>query len=344
MKRREFISLIGGAAAATWLLAARQFIAALGGAALTWPRLAAAQSSAKTYQVGFLFPGAPAVVPAYIAALQSALQASGLRAEQVEIVQRIADGNPALLASMAADLVARKVDLIEALSPAAVRAARTATATIPIVAVDLESDPVDAGFAASNTQPGGNITGMFLNFPDFSKKWLEALKEAVPQVTSVAVFWDPATGPIQLKSVEEAAQALNLKLVVLQVRQPADIEPAFRSAVQKSAGALLMLSTPLLGSRAKLVADLALEHRLAAITLFPVFAREGGLMAYGPNVVTFNRQAGVMAAKILLGANPAELPIETPAKFEFVLNLKTAKALGLIVPASVLLRADEVIE
>jgi putative ABC transport system substrate-binding protein len=324
MRRREFIGLVGAATA--------------------WPTVAAAQQPAKVRRIGFLWPGARAFAPSPLAATQSALEAGGLRAEQVEIIQRIADDNAALVAPMAAELVALNVDLIQALSPAAIRAARTATANIPIVGVDLESDPVASGFIASNTRPGGNITGVFLDFPDFSKKWLEALKEAVPQVTNVAVMWDPATGPNQLKAVEAAAAALSLTLTVLEVGLPTGIEPAFQSAVQNGAGALLMLSSPLIGGRSKLFADLALKYRLPAITLFADFAHGGGLMAYGPNLLAFVRQGGVMAAKILLGANPAETPIETPAKFEFVLNLKTAKLLGLTIPATLLLRADEVIE
>ena len=322
----------------------REFLGVLVGAATTWPTVAAAQQPAKIRRIGFLFPGARAFAPGVIAATQSALQAGGLRAEQVEIIQRIADDNVALIAPMAAELVALNVDLIQALSPAAIRAARAATANIPIVAVDLESDPVASGFIASNTRPGGNITGVFLDFPDFSKKWLEALKEAVPQATNVAVMWDPATGPNQLRAVEAAAATLRFTLTVLQVRLPTDIEPAFQSAIQKGAGALLMLSSPLIPGRTKLLAGLALKHRLPAIMLFTDFARDDGLMAYGPNLLAFVRQGGVMAAKILLGANPAETPIETPAKFEFVLNLKTAKLLGLTIPATVLLRADEVIE
>jgi putative tryptophan/tyrosine transport system substrate-binding protein len=245
---------------------------------------------------------------------------------------------------MAADLAKRKVDIILAVSPAAVRAARSATTTIPIVAGDLESDPVDAGFIASVARPGGNVSGVFLDFPDFSKKWLELLKETVPQITSVGVFWDPATGTMQLRAVEAAAQTLNLKLEMLELRGRADVEGAFQSAKQRGAGALLFLSSPFIGANTKLLANLALAQRSPAVTLFTDFARDGGLMAYGPNLLAFFRQEGVLAAKILRGEKPAELPIETPTKFEFVLNLKTAKILGVNIPAAVLLRADDVIE
>jgi ABC-type uncharacterized transport system substrate-binding protein len=171
--------------------------------------------------------------------------------------------------------VARKVDLIAAISPAAVRAAQAATTTIPIVANDLESDPVASGFAASIARPGGNITGVFLDFPDFSKKWLEALKEAVPQTAHVAVFWDPATGPMQRQAVEAAAHTLNLKLAILQVATRADLEPAFQSVTQRGAEALVLLSSPVIGANTKLLAGLALTQRLPAVTLFTDFARDG---------------------------------------------------------------------
>jgi putative tryptophan/tyrosine transport system substrate-binding protein len=323
VKRREFITLIGGAAAA-------------------WPLAARAQQPA--FQVGFLYPGPQGAASPRIAAYSSGLQAGGIRPEQVSIIARVTGGDAAPLAPMAADLVARKVDVIAAISPAAVRAAQAATATIPIVAGDLESDPVASGFVASIARPGGNITGVFLDFPDFSKKWLEALKEAVPQTANVAVFWDPATGPMQRQAVEAAAQTLNLKLAVLQVPTRADFEPAFQSVTQRGAEALVMLSSPLIGANSKLLAGLALAHRLPAVTLFTDFARDGGLMAYGPNLLGIFRQGGVLAAKLLQGAKPAETPVETPTKFEFVLNLKTAAQLGITVPASVLMRADEVIE
>jgi ABC-type uncharacterized transport system substrate-binding protein len=322
MKRRDFITVAGTAA--------------------VWPLAARAQQP--TFQVGFMYPGPQAAVPPRIAAYSSGLRAGGIQPEQVTIMARAAGGDEALLAPMAADLVSHKVDLIAAISPAAVQAAHAATATIPIVANDLESDPVASGFVASIARPGGNITGIFLDFPDFGKKWLEALKEAVPQIAYVAVFWDPATGPMQRRAAEAAAQALNVKLTILQVRTRADFESALQSVTQQGAQALLMLSSPVIGANTKLLAGLALAHRLPAVTLFTDFARDGGLMAYGPNLLAIFRQGGVLAAKILQGAKPAETPIETPTKFEFVLNLKTAAQLGITVPASVLLRADEVIE
>jgi len=313
----------------------REFIALLC-AVMASPSSAQGQQTAKVRTVGFLYPGTAAAAPPRIAAFLAGLRTRGLREPDVEIVSRVTGGDATLLVPMANDLAKRKVDLILAISPAAIRAARSATETIPIVAGDLESDPVDAGLIASVARPGGNITGTFLDFPEFGKKWLEALKEALPQVKSVGVVWDPATGA--------AAQNLKLKLETWEVRSPADLEKSVLSAKQRNVDALLFLSSPFIGANTKLLADLTLAQRLPAITLFTDFARDGGLMAYGPNLMAIFNQLGVQAAKLLQGERAAELPIETPTKFEFVLNLRTAKTLGVNIPQSVLLRADEVIE
>jgi putative ABC transport system substrate-binding protein len=322
MRRREFISLIAGVAA-------------------TWPVGTRAQQSGRR-QVGFLYPGPQAAASSRIANFLDGLHAGGLPAEKVTIVPRVTGGDPSLLGPMAVDLTAAKVDLIWAIGPAAVQAAHAATTTIPIVAGDLESDPLGTGFIAAIRRPGGNVTGVYLDFPDFSKKWLQALKEAVPQISSVGVLWDSATGPHQRRAVEAAAAELSLKVTILEVRD--DLDRALQSAVRQDVGGLVALSSPFIGGNTKQLADLSLKYRLPAVTLFPEFPRDGGLMAYGPNIQSVNRQQGVMAAKILLGASPAETPVETPVRFEFVLNLKTAKSLGIVIPASTLLRADEVIE
>jgi putative tryptophan/tyrosine transport system substrate-binding protein len=320
----------------------RDFIALVGSAAAAWPLAARAQT--KTLQIGFLYPGADAGVAPRLAAFRSGLQSVGLREDQVAFVVRGTGGDADKLAAMVSDLVRRKVDLIHAVSPLAERAAQAATTTIPIIAGDLESDPVADGFVASIAHPGGNLTGVFLDFPDFGKKWLEFLKELLPQVTKVAVFWDPTTVKRQLDAVKSAAELLGLTIDTLEVRDIADAEAAFSTAEQRGAGAVILLPRPLVGSHTKAFADLALAHRLPSITLFTDFARDGGLMAYGPNLLANFRQEGVMAGKILQGAAAADLPVEALTKFEFVLNIKTAKQLNVKVPASVLLRADEVIE
>ncbi len=323
----------------------REFITLVGGAAVAWPLSARAQQPAKILQVGFLYPGPMTAASPRIAAFTSGLQVGGLRLpDQAMIIPSATDGNAALLAPMATDLVARKVDVIIVVGPEALRAAGAASTTIPIVAIDLESDPIDSGFISSYARPGGNITGVFLDFPDFSKKWLEALKEAVPKISSVAIFWDPSTGTTQRRAIEAAARILDLKLVFLEMRGRADMESVFSTATKQGLEALLILSSPFVSANTKLLADQALLHRLPAITLFPHFARDGGLMGYGPNLLSYFRYAGIMAARILRGASPAETPIDRPAKFEFVLNLKTAVLLGVTIPPATLLRADEVIE
>jgi putative ABC transport system substrate-binding protein len=305
---------------------------------------AKAQQVTRNRQIGFLYPGPQVGAVPRISAFLEGLQTGGVHPQQVTMHPRITGGDLALLAPMAVELAKLNVDLIVAASPAAIRAAMAATRTIPIAVTDLESDPVLAGFVASNARPGGNVTGVFLDFPDFSKKWLESLREAVPQVSPVGVFWDPASGPTQRRALEVAAQLFDVKLIVIEVRQLADLESAFQSIVQQGARTLVLLPSPYVGGNTKLLSDLSLKHRLPSVSVFPHFARDGGLMAYGPDLMGFFRQLGVMAAKIFRGANIAELPIETPTRFEFVLNLKTAKLLGLTIPASILVRADEVIE
>ena len=280
-----------------------------------------------------------------IAAFLEGLRGMGyVQGQHFTLESRMAEGKPERMPALAAELVRLPVDVMLAASPVAIQAARSATTAIPIVALDLETDPIASGLIASFARPGGNITGIFFDFPDFSGKWLELLKEAVPRLSRVAVFWDPATGPVQLKAAEAAAKALGLQLQTLEVRAATDFEQALRSATQGRAGGLLLLSSPVFGGNLKLVADLAVRNRLPAITLFPEFADAGGLMAYGSNLHDLFRQSGVLVAKVLRGAKPAELPAERPTRFELVVNLKTARALGLTLPPSVMVRATQVIE
>jgi putative ABC transport system substrate-binding protein len=324
MNRREFITLLGSAAA--------------------WPLVARAQT-ATVQKVGFLYPGPLAAAKTRIPPFLEGLRVAGFRVpEEVEVISQIADGDPTRLSPLANELIDRKVDAIAAISTGAVQVVRAATAAIPIVAHDLETDPVTSGLVASLARPGGNVTGFFFDFPEFRTKWLQLLQEAVPRLSSVAALWDPATGPYQLKAIEEAARLLKLDLRILEVRSRADLEGSFLAAAGAKVDAVLILSSPVFGANSKVVADLALGHRFPAVTLFPDFARAGGLMAYGPNLLDTYRQLGGMVAKVLRGTKPAELPVELPTKFELVINVKTAKTLGLEVPTSILLRADEVIE
>jgi putative tryptophan/tyrosine transport system substrate-binding protein len=323
----------------------REFITLLGGAAAAWPLAARAQPSGKIPKIGFLFSGTDAVAPARIPALIEGLRAAGYRMpDQVELITRVTGADPSRVAPMAADLVERNVNVLVAGGPAAVQAVRSLTSTIPIVAIDLETDPVGSGLVKGLAWPGGNITGLFLDFPEFSKKWLELMKEALPQLAKIGVLWDPATGFRQLKAIEEVAGLMNLKLEIVEVRALSELDAAMAAASRNNPDALVMLSTPIIGGSYQLLAKFTLEHRLAAVTLFPDFARSGGLMSYGPNINNLHHQAARMVVKVLQGTKPADLPVELPTKFELVINLNTAKAIGVEFPTSLLLRADEVIE
>jgi putative ABC transport system substrate-binding protein len=323
----------------------REFIALLGGAA-TWPFAAKAQRlGAPTMRIGFLYPGPRLAAASRIEVLLTGLRTAGYReGEQVQLVPRIADSDPGRLPSLAAELIEEKVDVVIAVSMGAVRAVMAASPTIPIVAHDLETDPVASGLIASYAQPGGRVTGVFFDFPDFRTKWLELLREVIPSLSSIALLWDPVSGTAQLEALQGTAEQMRLNVKVLKVSAVAELDAGFATAAGERVDALLILSSPLFGSRTSVLADLALRHKLPTVTLFPDFARAGGLIAYGPNLLDTYRPLGVLVAKILQGTKTAELPVERPSKFELVVNVKAAKEIGVSIPTAILLRADEVIE
>ena len=323
------------------MIARRPFLSTLGGA-LALPFAARAQQ-ART--IGFLYPGVTAAAVERIAAVREGLRDAGYRdAGKVEILARSSEGDPVKLAPLAADLVQRKVDLIVPVSASGLRAARDATSTIPLVAHNLESDPVASGYVASLAHPGANVTGVFADFPDLGMKWLELLKEAIPTLSNVTIFRDPATSPTQLNAVQAAARLLKVKLQVVDIPTISQVERAYAATEQNRPEAIIILASPIFGTNPKLIADLALAHRMPTATVFGDIARAGGLMAYGPDVLGTFRQVGSMVAKVLQGTPPADLPVERPTKLQMVLNLKTAKALGLNLPPLLVQRADEVIE
>jgi putative ABC transport system substrate-binding protein len=325
MRRRAVITLLSGAAA--------------------WPIVARAQQPTSVPRIGFVYPGPAGPAATRVEALVNGLREAGFAAPtQVEMVVRSANGNAALIAPLVDEVFAKNVSVFVANGPPVLQVARKAGEAVPIVAIDLESDPVASGYAASLAHPGGNITGVFMDFPDFTAKWLELLLESSPKLSHVAILWDPVTGPVQLEAVKNAAGRMKIEVDVLQSRSASDFEAAFATASQHGAGAMVILSSPLIGPNLEILAELALRHRLPAITLFPDFARAGGLLAYGPNLFDLFRLLGHISGKILQGAKPADLPIERPSKFELVLNMRTAKALGLTIATGLLLRADEVIE
>jgi putative ABC transport system substrate-binding protein len=208
------------------------------------------------------------------------------------------------------------------------------------------ADPVAFGLVASLARPGGNVTGFALLFPELSGKRLEVLKEALPKLSRVAVLWNAANPykAYDLKEVQAVAGALRVTLQTLPVRRPEDLDEAFEAAVKSRAGGLITLEDPFTGAHRRRIVDLALKHRLPAVYATRVFVDAGGLMSYGPNPVDQSRRAATYVDKILKGAKPADLPVEQPTRFELVINMKTAKALGLTIPQSLLLRADEVIQ
>lgn len=326
----------------------RYFIKVAAGSAVTWltsPLAVVAQQPANIPRIGFVYPGPAGAAAVRVDALVKGLREAGFDTPtQVEVVVRSTGGDVALLEPLVHEVFAQQVRVFVAASPAVLQVAHKAESAVPIAAIDLESDPVASGYAASLVHPGGNITGIFMDFPDFTAKWLELLLESSPKLSRVAILWDPVTGPVQLEAVKSAAALRKTEMDVFQSRSASDFESIFSTASEHGAGAIILLSSPLIATNLAVLADLALRYHLPAITLFPDFARSGGLLAYGPNLLDLFRLLGHTSGKILQGAKPADMPIERPAKFELVLNMRTAKALGLTVETGLLLRADEVIE
>jgi putative tryptophan/tyrosine transport system substrate-binding protein len=243
----------------------------------------------------------------------------------------------------AEDLVRQKVDVIYAGSAPALRAAFAATRSIPIVALDYTNDPVAAGYAKSYNRPGLNVTGVFLDAPEFTSKWLEILKLLKPGLSRVAVLWDPSPGATHLRGLESAAKALAVELEVIKIQTPEDINRTIAALGEARAQALIELPSPLMFGQSARVGALVRQRGLLAISMWRRFAEGGGAVSYGPDFDESGERAALILAKILSGAKPGDLPIERPNKFEFIINQKTIKELGLSVPDSLLQRADELI-
>lgn len=304
---------------------------------------AEAQPAGQARRVGVLFPAV--LDPPRMKAIRDGVdQAMGKAGTGVLLEPRSAEGDVGRLPALAAGLVQTKVDVILAIAPAAVRASRNATASIPIVALDLETDPVKSGLVVSLARPGGNVTGIFFDAPEAAGKWLQMLQEVVPGVQRVAILWDPNTGLAQVEAAENAARSLRILTHRLEARQPKDIVAALQAAAGLRARAVLVLSSPIFAVEAPKIATLALQHKLPSIMLFPLFAQSGGLISYGPDNLDLLRQSGAFVGKILNGTAPAALPVERPTRFRLLLNLRTAKALDLTIPQSLFVRADEVIQ
>jgi putative ABC transport system substrate-binding protein len=302
-----------------------------------------AQAAEKLVRIGMLRPGSPP--DPFVETFRQALRKLGYaEGRNLSIEYRWAEGRDERLPELAADLVRLKVDVIVAGGGPPLVSARQATATIPIV-MPVTNDPVSRGLAASLARPGGNVTGLAGLDDELPGKWMELLKETIPKISRVALLWDPAYGQSPVATSEAAARALGMRLQVLRVSRPEDFEIAFAEARKNRAEALIVLSSAFFYARRTQLVALAAKHRLPAIYHQKEFVvGSGGLMSYGPDFHDLFRRAAGYVDKILKGAKPGDLPIEQPTKFEFVINLKAAKALGLTIPQPLLLRADQVVQ
>jgi putative ABC transport system substrate-binding protein len=323
----------------------RRFLLTSLAGAVAAPLAVDAQQPGRGYRIGYIAISAPDASPSFAAFQQGLRELGWLEGRNVVIEYRYSAGRSERLPPLAAELVRLKVDVIVANAALATLAAKQATATIPIVGVAL-SDPVGQGLATSLVRPGGNVTGLASLFPELAAKRLELLKETLPRVSRVAVLWNAANpGNVrQIEQVRLVAQALGLKLQSIQVRGPDDFQGAFTAMTRTRPEALVTLADPLTFTYRAEIVDFAAKSRLPAIHPFRESVEAGGLMAYGVDLPDMFRRAATYVDKILRGAKPADLPIEQPTKFDFVINLKAAQALGLTIPPSLLARADQVID
>jgi putative ABC transport system substrate-binding protein len=312
--------------------------------ALSFP--VGAQQRGKVPRIGFLAAPSPSFFSTRMNAFREGLYELGhVEGKNISIEYRYAGGKLDRLPGLAAELVSLKVDVIVTSSAPGAVAAKNATKTIPIVFVTA-GDPVETGLVTSLARPGGNITGLTTHAPELSGKRLELLKEVLPRITRVAVLWNPSNPGFSdmLKEMQAASQAHALQLQSLEVRSLEDFEGAFESITKGNSHAIIVVSDPFLNTHHRLILDLAVKHRLPAMYGGPEVVDAGGLMYYGPGFSDQYRRAATYVDKILRGMKPAELPVERPRKFELVINLKTAKQIGLTIPGSVLYRADRVVK
>jgi len=327
----------------------RAFVGIAAGGLLALPIVAHAQQAPKkppTLGILAIAPAAP-TGPTMLAAFSQGLRELGwVEGRNLLVERRIAEASDERLVQSAADLVRLRVDVILAASgPASLNAARAATKTIPIVMVASSRDPIGTGLIQSYARPGGNITGLVTAPEELTGKQLEFLKTVVPRLARVGFLHDAAVGPFRLEQATvETSRALGIEILPFEVRGPADFDGAVAAAVRERVGGLIASGSPAFGRNRQQIAELLTKHRLPGISVWRSFAEAGLLMAYGPSLSDQFRRAAAYVDKILRGAKPGDLPVEQPTKFELVINLKTAKALGLTIPPSLLQRADEVIQ
>ena len=322
MKRREFIGLIGAAA--------------------TWPLAARGQQPRKNPRLAVLLFNSPQIDP--IGPLLEGLQSLGyLEGKSIEIQYRYAEGKAERLPALAAELVQLTPDVIFAYGGDVAPHAKRATATIPIVAM-VSNDPVQSGLVTSISRPGGNVTGITLIYDDLAGKMLELLKEVLPEISRVAVLWNPDHADPEYRETQRVAASQGVQLQPLPVRRPNEFDEAFKLAIEGRAEGLIVVSTRLLLTQRRKIIEFAAGARIPAVGSWGDWAKDGLLLTYGPNPADAMRRIAVYVDKILKGTQPADLPIERPSRFELVINSGTAQALGVKFPNSILARADEVIE
>jgi putative ABC transport system substrate-binding protein len=323
----------------------REFIAILGGAAVAWPVAARAQQRTKLPTIGLLGSTTPSVESQRIAGFVQRLRELGwVEGRDIAVEYRWAEGRSQRFAEIAAEFAQLKVDVIVTQGTAAIIAAKEATSIIPIVFA-AANDPVGTGLVLSLARPGGNVTGLSIQAPDLAAKRLELLREVIPGFNSLAIMGNvgsPGT-VLEMHEAQATASALGLKIATLEIRRAEDIAPAFE-ALKGRAEALYVCVEPLVNTNRVQINTLALGARLPTMYGLREYVEAGGLISYGPNVPDLYRRAAGFVDKILRGTKPGDLPVEQPIKFELVINLKTAKALGLTIPPMLLARADEVIE
>jgi putative ABC transport system substrate-binding protein len=324
-KRRQFITLLGGAAA--------------------WPLAARAQQAERMRRIGVLSPGMPAQSPPLQAFRQGLRDVGYVEGQNLAILWKFGGDSVDRLNALADEIVGSKVDVIFAINTSAALAAKRATSTIPIV-VTRVSDPIRTGLVASLSHPGGNVTGLTTISEELEGKRLQLLREVLPRLDRVAVLWNAANPghAMNVEEMEAAAPQLGLQVLAIGVKRADELPTAIESAVNAQAGALFVIDDLVISSYQGQILELTRNAKLPVISQFRDFTVAGGLMAYGPNNDEMFRRAAVFVDKIFKGTKPADLPVQAPIKFELVINLKTAKALGLEIPPTVLARADEVIE
>lgn len=324
----------------------RAFLATVGAGIVAAPRKGEAQPAGRVYRLGYLFESAPIVPdPPQLKAVEESLREAGyVEGRNLVVERRYAAFKYDRLPELVADLVRFKPDVIVTGGNPSIAALKHSTTAVPVV-MAWSIDPVGAGLIASLARPGGNITGTSLSTgPEFVAKQLETLNEAVPKLSRVGILRQIGRAGAETGAIEAAARKLTMTVVFADVRIPTDIEGAFAAMTRSRVGAFLILGGSMTWMSRQQIADLAVQHRLPGIHFFREYVEAGLLMAYGPNPVAQYRRAATYIDKILQGAKPADLPVEQPTTFELTINMKTAKALGLTIPPSLLLRADHVIQ